>query len=123
MTLSDGRTTTVRVGEVVNLKDDHQYRVLKIIAPSGLIVLERTNGSTYRSFLPTPAHVLFIAPQMVTQSNQTDPPPSATDDPFTHAILQRCRPDTVEAYHQGPHYCLGDTHSNTLLDTNKRAQL
>ena len=55
MTLIDGRTTTVRVGDVVNLKDDHQYRVLKIIAPSGPIDLKRTDGSTYRISL-FPAH-------------------------------------------------------------------
>ena len=94
-TLSDGRTTTVRVGDVVNLKDDHQYRVLKIIAPSGPIVLKAIDGSTYRNFLRTPAHVLASAPQMVNQSTQTDPLPSTTDDPLARAILQCCGPDAV----------------------------
>ena len=37
-------------------------RVLKIIATSGPIVLKRIDGSTYRSFLRIPAHVLFSAP-------------------------------------------------------------
>ena len=50
MTLSDGHTTTLRVGDVVNLKDDHQYRVLKIFAPFRPIVFKRTDGSTHRSF-------------------------------------------------------------------------
>ena len=70
MTLSDGRTTTVRVSDVVNLKDDHQYRVLKIIAPSGPIILKRTDGSMYRSFLRTPTHISVSAPQMVKQSTK-----------------------------------------------------
>ena len=92
MTLSDGRTTTVRVGDVVNLKDDHQYRVLKIIAPSGPIVFKRSDGSTYRSFLRTPAHVVIKAPQMVNRSTQSDPLPSTPNDPLAHAILQCCGP-------------------------------
>ena len=52
MTLSDGRTTTLHVGDVVNLKDDHQYRVLNFFAPAGPIVFKRLDGSTqHRSFL------------------------------------------------------------------------
>ena len=76
MTPSDGRTATLRVGDVVNLKDDHQYRVLKTFAPSGPIVFKRTDGSTHRSFLRTPAHVAVSAPQIVSRSTQTDPPAS-----------------------------------------------
>ena len=89
MTLSDGRTATLRVGDIVNLKDDHQYRVLKIFAPSGPIVFKRTDGSTHRSFLRTPDHVVIRAPPMVSRSTQTDPPHPAPDDPLAHAILQR----------------------------------
>ena len=115
MTLSDGRTTTLHVGDVVNLKDDHQYRVLKIFAPSGPIVFKRLDGSTHhRSFLRTPDHVVISAPPMVNQSTQTDPPPSASDDPLAHAILQCCGPAAVAAYHQGRPYCLGDVHWVTL---------
>ena len=73
MTLNDGRTTTLRVCDIVNLKGDHKYRVLKIFAPSGPFVFKRTDGSTHRSFLPTPAHVVIRAPQMVNRSTQTDP--------------------------------------------------
>ena len=54
----------------MNLKHDHQGRVLEIIASSGPIVLKRTDGSTYRSFLSAPAHVLDSAHQMVQQSAQ-----------------------------------------------------
>ena len=119
MTLSDGRTTTLRVGDVVNLKDDHQYRVLKFFAPSGPFVFKRTDGSTHRSFLRTPALVVISEPQKVTQSTQTDTPPSATDDPLAQAILQCCGPDAVAAYHQGRTYCLGDVHWVTLPETIK----
>ena len=97
-TLSDGRTATLRVGDIVNLKDDHQYRVLKIFAPSGPIVFKRTDGSTHRSFLHTP-DVVIRAPRMVSRSTQTDPQLSATDDPLADAILQCCGPDAVDAYH------------------------
>ena len=117
MTLSDGSTATLRVGDLVNLKDDHQYRVLEKFAPSGPIVFKRTDGSTHRSFLRTPAHVVIKAPPMVNRSTQTDPPPSATDDPLAQAIFQCCGPDAVEAYHQGPPYCLGDVHWVTLPET------
>ena len=119
MTLSDGRTTTLRVGDVVNLKDDHQYRVLKIFAPSGPIVFKRADGSTYRCFLRTPDHVVIRPPQMVNRSTQTDPPPSATDDPLAQAIPQCCGPDAVDAYHQSHPYCLGDVHWLTLPETIK----
>ena len=105
-----------------NLKDDHRYRVLKIIAPSEPIVLKRADCSTYRSFLRTPAHVLVSAPQMVTQSTQTDPPPSATDDPLGHDILQRCSPDAVEVYRQGRPYCTGDVHWSTLPEPAQSEQ-
>ena len=117
MTLSDGRTTTVRVGVFKNLKDDHQNRVLKIIAPSGPIVIKRTDGSTYRRFLLTPAHVLVRAPQMVHQSTQTDPLPSTTNHPLAHAILQGCGRDAVDVYHRSRPYCLGNVHWLTLLET------
>ena len=113
MTLSDGRTTTLRVGDIVNLKDD-KYRVLKIFATSGPIVFKRTDGSTHRSFLRTPAHVVISAPQMVNRSTQTDPPPPASDDTLAHAILQCCGPEAVAAYHQGRPYCLGDVNWLTL---------
>ena len=73
MTLSDGRTATLRVGDIVDLKDDHQYRVLKIFAPAGPIVFKSTDGSTHRSFLRTPDHVVIKAPPMVHKSTQTAP--------------------------------------------------
>ena len=119
MTLSDGRTATLRVGDIVNLKDDHQYRVLKIFAPSGPIVFKRTDGSTHRSFLRTPDHVAIRAPPMVSRSTQTDPTLSVSDDPLADAILQCCGPDAVDAYHQGLPYCLGDVHWVTLPETIK----
>ena len=106
MTLSDGRTVTLRVGDIVNLKDDQQYRVLKIFEPSGPIVFKRTDGSTHRSFLRTPDHVVIKAPPMINTSTQTDPQLSATDDPLADAILQCCGPDAVDAYHHGHPYCL-----------------
>ena len=117
MTLSDGRTATLRVGVIVNLKDDHQYRVLKIFAPSGPIVFKRTDGSTHRSFLRTPDHVVIRAPPMVSRSTQTDPPLSVSEDPLADAILECCGPDAVDAYHQGRPYCLGDIHLVTLRET------
>ena len=119
MTLNDGRTTTLRVGDIVNLKDDHKYRVLKIFAPSEPIVFKRVDGSTHRSFLRPPDHVVIRAPQMVHRSTQTDPPLSATDYPLAQAILQCCGPDAVGAYHQSRPYCLGDVHWVTLPETNK----
>ena len=81
MTLSDGRRATLRVGDVVNLTDDHPYRVLKIFAPSGHIVFKRADGSTHCSFLRTPDHVVIRAPPMVNRSTQTE-------DPLTDSILQ-----------------------------------
>ena len=119
MTLTDGQTTPLRVGDIVNLKDDHQYRVLKIFAPSGPIVFRRTDRSTHRSFLRTPDHVVIRAPPMVNQFTQTDPPLSVSDDPLADAILQCCGPDAVDDYHQGRPYCLSDVHWVTLLDTIK----
>ena len=119
MTLSDGLIATLRVGDIVNLKDDHQYRVLKIFAPSGPIVFKSTDGSTHRSFLRTPDHVVIRAPPMVSRSTQTDPQLSALDDPLADAILQCCGPDAVDAYHQGRPYCLGDVHLVTLPETVK----
>ena len=111
MTLSDGRTTTLCVGDVVHLKDDHQYRVLKIFAPSGPIVFKRLDGSTqHRSFLRTPDHVVISAPPMINKSTQTDPQQTTFDDPLVHAILQCCGPNAVAAYHHGRPYCLGDFH-------------
>ena len=114
MTLSDGRTATLRVGDIVKLKDDHKYHVLKIFAPSGPVVFKRIDGLIRRSFLRTPDHVVIKAPLLVNKSTQTDPPPSATDDPLAQAILQCCGPDAVAAYHQGHPYCLGDVHWLTL---------
>ena len=119
MTLSDGRTATLRVGDVVNLTDDHPYRVLKIFAPSGHIAFKRTDGSTHRSFLRTPDYVVICAPPMVNRSTQTDLPSSTTDDPLADSILQCCGPAAVAAYHQGRPYCLGDVHWLTLPETIK----
>ena len=101
MTLSDERSTNLRIAGIVNLKDDHKYRVLKIFSPSGPIVFKRIDGSTHRGFLRTPGHVDIRAPQMVNRSTQSNPPPSASDDPLAQALLQCCGPDTVAAYHQG----------------------
>ena len=119
MTLSDGRTATLRVGDIVNLEVDHQYRVLKNSAPSGLIVFKQTDGSTHRSFLRTPNHVVIRASPMVNRSTQTYHQFSATDDPLAHNILQCCGPDAVAAYHQGRPYCLSDVHWVTLPETIK----
>ena len=119
MTFSDGRTDTLRVGDVVNLTFDHQYRVLKIFAPSGPIVFKRTNGSTHRSFLRTPDHVVIRAPPLVNRSTQTDPPSSATDDPLADSTLHCCGPAAVTVYNQGRPYCLGDVHWVTLPETIK----
>ena len=119
LTLSDGRTATLRVGDIVNLKDDHHYRVLKIFAPSGPIVFKRTDGSTHRCFLRTPDHVVIRAPPMVSRSTQTDPQLSATDDHLADAILQCCGPDAVDAYHQGRPYFFGDVQLVTLPKTIK----
>ena len=110
MMFSDGRTGTLRVGDIVDLKDDHPYRVLKIFAPSGPIVFKRTDGSTHRSFLRTPDHIVINAPLLVNKSTQTDTPHSTSDDPLAHAILQCCGPAAVAAYHQVHPYCLGDVH-------------
>ena len=117
MTLSDGRTAILRVGDVVNLTDDPPYRVLKIFAPSGPIVFKRTDASTHRSFLRTPDHAVIRAPPTVNRSTQTDLPSSATDDFLADSILQCCGPAAVAAYHQGRPYCLGDVHWVTLLET------
>ena len=117
MTLSDGRTTTLRVGDIVNLTDDHTYGVLKTFAPAGPNVFKRTDGSTHRRFLRTPDHVVISAPTMVNKSTQTDSPPSASDDTLAHDILQCCGPDAVAAYHQGRPYWLGDVHWLTLPET------
>ena len=119
MTLSDGRTATLRVGDIVNLKDDHQYRDLKIFAPAGPIVFKRTDGSTHRSFLRTADHVVIKAPPMINTSTQTDPQLSVSDDLLADAILQCCGPDAVDTYHQGRPYCLGDVHLVTLPKTIK----
>ena len=65
MTLSDGRTATLHVGDLMNLTDDHQYRVLKIFAPSGPIVFKRTNAPTVQltaffcALLPTLSSALL----------------------------------------------------------------
>ena len=120
MTFSDGRTGTIRVGDIVDLKDDHTYRVLKIFAPSGPIVFKRVGGSTYRSFVRTPDHVVIKAPLLFNKSTQTDPPPSASDDSLVQDILQCCGPDAVAAYHQGHPYCLGDVHWLKLPKIIKR---
>ena len=119
MTLNDGRTATLCVCDSVNLKHDHQYCVLKIFAPSGPIVFKRTDGSTHRSFLRNPDHVVIRAPPMVNRSTQTDLPSSAIDDALADSILQCCGPAAVTAYHQGRPYCLGDVHWVTLPETIK----
>ena len=109
MTFSDGRTGTLPVGDIVDLKDDHKFRVLKIFAPSGPIVFKRLDGSTqHRSFLRTPDHIVIKAPLMVHRSTQTDPPLLDIADPLAVAVLQCCGVDAVTAYHQGRPYCLGD---------------
>ena len=109
MTFSDGRTGTLCVGDIVDLKDDHKFRVLKIFAPSGPIVFKRLDGSTqHRSFLRTPDHIVIKAPLMVHRSTQTDPPLLDLADPLADAILQCCGVDAVTAYHHGRPYCLGD---------------
>ena len=112
LTTCDGRTHNVRVGDVVHLLDDNQYRVLKITHPPGPVVLKRTNHTTYRSFLRAPSQLFISAPRMVNQSTQTDPQPLATDDPLARAILQCCGPPAVDAYTKGQPYCLGDFHLN-----------
>ena len=117
MTLNDGRTATLRVGDKVNLTDDHQNRV-NIFATSGPIIFKRTDGSTHRSFLRTPDHVVIRGPQMVSRSTQTDPSPAA-DHPLAQAILQGCGADAVAAYYQGRPYCLGNVHWLTLPGTIK----
>ena len=119
MTLSDKLTTTLRVGDIVNLKDDHKYRVLKIFATSGPIVFKRTDGSTHRSFLRTPAHVCNQCSSNGQPVFSTRPPLSATDDPLAQAILKCCGPDSVEAYHLGRPSCLDDVHWITLPETIK----
>ena len=121
--LRDGRNTTLRVGDIVNLKDDQQYRVLKFFAPSGPIVFKRTDDSTHGSFLRTPAHVVISAPQMVNRSTQTDPLSSSKDDPLAQAILHFCGPDVVAAYHHGRPHCLGGVHWLTVPETIKGAFL
>ena len=80
----------------------------KILHLLGTIVLKRTDGSAYRSFLRPPADVVVSALQMVAQSIQTDPPPSTTEDLLAQDFLQCCSPDAVEAYHQSRRYCMGD---------------
>ena len=119
MTLSDGRIATLHVGDIVNLQDDHKYRVLKIFEPSGPIVFKSTDGSSQRSFLRTPDHVVIRAPQTVNRSTQNDPPIPATDDPLEDSILHCCGPTAVVVYHQGRPYCLGDVHWVTLPETIK----
>ena len=110
LTTCDGRTHNVRVGDVVHLLDNNQYRVLKITSPPGPVVLKRTNHTTYRSFLRAPSQLFISAPRMANQSTQTDPPPVATDDTLAQAILKCCGPSAVDAYTKGQPYCLGDFH-------------
>ena len=110
MTTSDEQTHTVCVSDILNLRDDHQYRIIKTFASSGRIVLQRTNQSTSRNFLPTHSHLSISAPEMVTQSTQIDPPCPATDDLLACDILQYCGPAAVEDYHQGCPYCMDDIH-------------
>ena len=56
---------------------------------------------------------------MVNKSPQTDPPPSASDDPLAQAILHCCGPDAVAAHHQGRPFCLGDFCWLTIPETIK----
>ena len=120
MTLSDGRTAILRVGDIVNLKDDHQYRVLKIFAPSGPIV---SNALTAPPIIVSYELLTTLSSALLQWSiglhKLTPPPSSATDDPLAASILQCCGPDAVDAYHQGRPYCLGDVHWVTLLETIK----
>ena len=117
MTLGDGRTATLHVGDIVNLKDDHKYRVLKIFAPSGPIFFKRIDGSTHRSFLRILDHVVIRVPQTVNRSTQTDPPIPATDHPLEDSTLHCCGAAAVVAYPEGRPYCLGDVHWVRLPET------
>ena len=108
MTTCDGRTHKVRVGDVVRVLGDNEYRVLKITPPPGPIVLERTNHTTYRCFVRAPSQLFINAPRMVRQSTQTAPQPVTTGDALAHDILQISGPSTVHAYIQGRPFCLGD---------------
>ena len=119
MTLRDGRTATLRVGDIVNLTDDQKCRVLKLFAPAGPIVFKGTDGSTHRSYLRIPDNVVIRALPMVNKSTQTDQLPSPSDDPLAHAILQSCGLNAVAAYHQSRPYCLRDVHWLTLPETIK----
>ena len=105
MTTSKSRTHKVCVGDVVNLLGNSQYRVLKIVTPTGPILLKRTDQSTYRSFSRTPAHFQIRAPTMVTQSPQTEPPISSDADVLARDILNCSGPVAVDAYQQGRPYC------------------
>ena len=110
LTTCDGRTHNVRVGDVVHLLDDNQYRVLKLTHPPGPVVLKRTKHTTYRSFLRAPSQLFISTPRMFNQSTQTDPQHVATDDPLALAIFQCCGPSAVNAYTKGQPNCLGDFH-------------
>ena len=110
MTICDGRTHNVRVGDVVRLPGDNEYSVHKITPPPGPVVLKRTNHTTYRSFLRAPSQLFISASRMVHQSTQTAPQPVTTADPLAHDILQCCGASAVHAYNQGRPYCLGDFH-------------
>ena len=112
MTTCDGRTQNVHVGDVVRFLQDNQYRLLKITPPPGPVVLRRTNDTTYRNFLRAPAQLFISAPCLVTQSTQTDPQPTDTDDPIALDNFQCSGAFAVHAYNQGRPYCLGDFHVN-----------
>ena len=103
----------------MNLRDDHQYRVLKRFAPFEQIAFKRTDGSPYRSFLRTPANLVISALPVFNQPTQTDQPPSSSDDPHAQAKPQCCGPDAIEAYHQGRLYGFGDIQRITLPETIK----
>ena len=126
MTLSDGRTATLRVRDIMNLTDDHKYCVIKIFAPARPIVFKRADGSTHRSFLRTPDHVVISTPPMVNKSTQTDPPLSASDDHLAHVILQCCAPMLLQPIIKAvPIVCFPKPSravSSSLRDTNYKTK-
>ena len=68
-----------------------------------------TNHSTSRSFRAS-SQPFISAPRMVNQSTQTNSTLTDPDDPLTCDFFECCGPATVEAYHRGRLYCVGDIH-------------
>ena len=96
----------VRVGDMVRLLDDSQYRLPKIMPPPGPVVLKRTNHTTHRSFSRDPTQLFISAPRIVNQFTQNDPHLVDIDDHLARSILQCCGASAVQAYNQGQPYCL-----------------